>query len=191
MRALRDVLEDDYGFDLTGWTPAEATGISDDGTVIVGVGATPTSAMRAWIAQLGGNGAPACSNGVDDDGDGVVDGADPGCASALDVSELSHLAQCDDGLDNDADGDVDFPADPGCTGLTGSPEGTVCDDDLDNDRDGKIDWDGGSGGAPADPRCAGNPLGKKEQEPLCGLGFEAGLAVAAWAALRRRRSRPR
>jgi hypothetical protein len=189
LRDLRDVLEDDYGFDLTGWVLREARGISDDGTVIVGMGKSPQLLARGWLANLGGNGAPACSNGSDDDGDGAVDGADPGCASALDVSELSHLAQCDDGLDNDADGDVDFPGDPGCTGLAASPEGSVCDDDLDNDLDGRIDWDGGSGGAPPDPRCAGNPLGTKEKEaPVCGLGFEAALAVAAWARLRRRRA---
>jgi len=44
----------------------------------------------------GGTGAPACSNGVDDDGDGQVDYApsdssvpDPGCSSAGDTSEDS------------------------------------------------------------------------------------------------------
>jgi murein DD-endopeptidase MepM/ murein hydrolase activator NlpD len=36
---------------------------------------------------------PACSNGVDDDGDGLVDSADPNCASPEDTSEESEAAQ--------------------------------------------------------------------------------------------------
>jgi hypothetical protein len=55
---------------------------------------------------------PACSNGEDDDGDGLVDHpADPGCASALATNESP---ACDDGTDNDGDGAVDHPADPDC-----------------------------------------------------------------------------
>jgi hypothetical protein len=55
--------------------------------------------------------AAACSNGEDDDGDGLVDYPDdPGCP-------LSHASPedpgCDDGADNDGDGAVDF-ADPEC-----------------------------------------------------------------------------
>ncbi len=36
--------------------------------------------------------APACSNGVDDDGDGLVDMADPGCTSPSDTSEATEPA---------------------------------------------------------------------------------------------------
>jgi uncharacterized membrane protein len=43
MQLLHDVLVDDYGFDLTGWTLREAEGISDDGKVIVGTGINPDS----------------------------------------------------------------------------------------------------------------------------------------------------
>jgi DNA-binding beta-propeller fold protein YncE len=57
--------------------------------------------------------APACSNGIDDDGDGLVDfPADRGCASALSNREDP---ACNDGIDNDGDGLVDFPDDPECT----------------------------------------------------------------------------
>ena len=63
-----------------------------------------------------------CSNGVDDDGDGDVDGDDGGCASLQDDSETIlglQLAQCSDNIDNDSDGFRDYPADPGCIGGPG------------------------------------------------------------------------
>ena len=49
---------------------------------------------------------PACSNGADDDGDGLIDdGDDPGC---LDFTSIRENPQCDDDLDNDADGKIDW-----------------------------------------------------------------------------------
>ena len=53
-----------------------------------------------------------CSNGVDDDGDGLADLGDPGCAYADSDSENP---ACNDGIDNDGDLLVDV-TDPGCTG---------------------------------------------------------------------------
>ena len=48
---------------------------------------------------------PACSDGVDNDGDGLADYPnDPGCVSPLSEWEVP---LCDDGFDNDLDGDVD------------------------------------------------------------------------------------
>lgn len=56
-------------------------------------------------------GPPECSNGLDDDGDGLVDHPDdPGCFKATSTKEAP---QCSDGVDNDADGDVDL-ADAQC-----------------------------------------------------------------------------
>ena len=60
-------------------------------------------------------GAPQCSDGDDNDGDGLIDLEDPGCDDALDNDERQR--QCADGEDNDGDGLTDFPSDPGC----GSP----------------------------------------------------------------------
>ncbi|MGQ0679478.1 MAG: hypothetical protein ACT4OM_07465 [Actinomycetota bacterium] len=77
--------------------------------------------------------ASQCSNRRDDDGDGKVDAADPGCSSRSDNSEAPDPSpaasptpspspeaspepvtiNCDDGLDNDGDGLPDG-ADPGC-----------------------------------------------------------------------------
>jgi hypothetical protein len=110
----------------------------------------------------GPDGAPECSDGVDNDGDGLIDfPADPGCDSADDDDERN---QCVDGVDNDGDGLIDFGADPGCD----SPQ----DDD---ERDGG----GGAAGARQLPRTGGAAA-----PPLLGLGL-LGLAGAA-EALRRR-----
>jgi subtilisin family serine protease len=69
----------------------------------------------------------ACSNGLDDDGDGLVDfPADPGCSGASDTDEFNAPAPppaaCSNGLDDDGDGLVDYPADPGCTSATDNDE---------------------------------------------------------------------
>jgi len=56
---------------------------------------------------------PACNDGVDSDGDSLVDyPSDPGCFAGGDDTEVE---DCQDGRDNDSDGFVDFPADPQCT----------------------------------------------------------------------------
>jgi hypothetical protein len=62
-------------------------------------------------------GPPECSDGVDNDGDLLVDfPADCGCTDPADNSEAPDpVTQCNDGADNDGDGLIDFPADPGCT----------------------------------------------------------------------------
>jgi hypothetical protein len=58
----------------------------------------------------------ACGDGVDNDGDGLVDyPADPGCTSIHDATEHVPPPACGDGKDNDGDGLMDFPADPGCS----------------------------------------------------------------------------
>jgi len=87
-----------------------------------------------------------CSDGIDNDGDGLVDyPQDPGCRSANDFAE-KHPA-CSDGLDNDGDGLVDFPDDTGCMSDAGTAEQPpACSDGLDNDGDGKIDY-------PTDVQC--------------------------------------
>ena len=52
MRKLQSVLEAEFGLDLTGWRLTEASGISDDGLKIVGVGTSPGGDSRAFIADL-------------------------------------------------------------------------------------------------------------------------------------------
>lgn len=119
-----------------------------------------------------------CEDGRDNDGDGFVDGADPGCGA--DNTEAPDdrprgVSDCQDGRDNDGDGLIDTAQDPGCaadgteadtpalpattpappTSTTPAP-GTSptsppseCRDGRDNDGDGLVD-------RPADPGCDAN-----------------------------------
>jgi probable HAF family extracellular repeat protein len=52
MRSLREVLQSDYGLDLTGWTLLAARGISANGLTIVGYGLNPAGAGEAWMARI-------------------------------------------------------------------------------------------------------------------------------------------
>jgi hypothetical protein len=79
----------------------------------------------------------ACSDGRDNDLDGLIDMADPGCLNERDTNEYnpktttpttsstsstaatptplvnSGVAECSDGIDNDGDGFSDWPGNPG------------------------------------------------------------------------------
>jgi hypothetical protein len=61
---------------------------------------------------------PDCADGLDEDGDGLVDFPDdPGCDDAFDGSEWSAALICDNGLDDDGDQLIDYPEDDGCDDL--------------------------------------------------------------------------
>jgi glucose/arabinose dehydrogenase len=82
-----------------GTAGAAAVGLGEGGTGELYVLAADGAIYRIRSDQ------PACSDGVDDDGDGLVDHpADPGCASPEADTEVP---LCDDGFDNDLDGDTD------------------------------------------------------------------------------------
>ncbi len=74
-------------------------------------------AAAAVIAAGGEPPVAQCSDGIDNDGDGLTDFPnDPGCTDANDNDETDPPAPaCSDGIDNDGDGFTDFPADSGCT----------------------------------------------------------------------------
>lgn len=102
----------------------------------------------------------ACSDGLDNDGDGLTDHGDPGCRGPDDVDEdPDPTSSCDDGLDNDGDGFLDMN-DPDC----GGPDTTFSEFHLvpwpgcmnlkDDDGDGLTD-------APADPDCYGPTFGSE------------------------------
>ncbi|MGH0036368.1 MAG: hypothetical protein ACQGVK_15180 [Myxococcota bacterium] len=100
---------------------------------------------------------PACSDSLDNDGDGLVDfGQDPECAHPNDSAEAP---RCSDGFDNDTDGLIDF--DGGAS--AGLPPGEQTD---------------------PDPQCA-SANGDKEHKN-CGLGAELLAGLALLAAVRRR-----
>ncbi len=74
------------------------------------------------------NGVEQCTNGVDDDGDSLIDCSDPDCAGE---PACRGVFACSDGADNDGDGLVDLQ-DPGCSSATdndeyNSPNVTVTD----------------------------------------------------------------
>ncbi len=79
----------------------------------------------------------ACDDGLDNDGDALVDCADSACAA---MPQCIPEPDCDDRLDEDLDGDVDC-LDLDCDGRDGCEHGseTTCDDGLDNDGDGHAD----------------------------------------------------
>lgn len=52
MQSLKDVLVNDHGLDLSGWTLHEALGISPDGLTIVGHGYNPSGYTEAWVATI-------------------------------------------------------------------------------------------------------------------------------------------
>jgi List-Bact-rpt repeat protein len=125
--------------------------------------------------------APAqCADGRDNDHDGLVDEADPGCDADDTEAPSNRPAQasdCHDGRDNDGDGLVDAAQDPDCAnggseaGSAGPskaattaprppPPPSECSDGRDNDGDGLVDRadpgcaaGGTEGGAPATSEC--------------------------------------
>ena len=100
------------------------------------------------LAGCGGDAGP-CADGFDNDGDGLVDSADPGCRVS-DEEGRGREPQCQDFVDNDGDGLIDLD-DPGCTSLGDDDELderiAQCDDGIDNDGDGLTDY-------PFDPGCS-------------------------------------
>lgn len=52
--------------------------------------------MQSWYVRSGDVLVEICDNGIDDNGDGLIDGEDPDCQEV-----------CDNGIDDDADGHVD------------------------------------------------------------------------------------
>lgn len=66
-----------------------------------------------------------CNDGIDNDGDNLIDDEDPRCQEGDDEGE-ERLEDCEDGVDNDGDGLVDFGGDNpdhGCTSANDRREG--------------------------------------------------------------------
>jgi len=79
-----------------------------------------------WNALGGTLPTYQCGDGIDNDGDGLVDLDDPGCTDAGDNDETNEIpptTQCSDGIDNDGDGLIDL-ADPDCINAQDDDEST-------------------------------------------------------------------
>ncbi|MBN2360262.1 MAG: hypothetical protein JXR83_12490, partial [Deltaproteobacteria bacterium] len=98
------------------------------------------------LTELEGPLVENCADGLDNDGDGWPDAADPDCVWG--TAEVGYgWTQCNDGVDNDGDRMIDGD-DRQCTSAwIDSEAGTIgnCNDGLDNDGDGWADA--------ADPDC--------------------------------------
>jgi hypothetical protein len=163
----------------------------DPTTGIQRILARPVS-VRGIVVVPGEPAPPACSDGLDNDGDHRRDfPRDRGCSSPSDGTEEP---PCRDGIDNDQDGAIDHPDDPGCGSDDPlAQEAPQCSDARDNDGDGLYDH-------PEDPECLvphdntehWSPFehwfGRADATPLCGLlGIEAVLVLGVAGALRRRK----
>ncbi len=88
----------------------------------------------------------SCADGLDNDGDMVLDADDPDCAGPFGSEwpnpACPQRAECADGVDNNGDGLVDGD-DPTCADGTGRWEGEppVCANGEDDDGDGLVDRD--------------------------------------------------
>lgn len=173
---------------------------------------TPPVIVVATAGAVDPTPKAACSDGIDNDGDGKVDYPDdPACCSFLDDSESKDGGacvkppKCADGLDNDGDGLIDFPFDPGCASPLDDDENDVPTADAGTGTDGGGGGggtDGGSGSSPGRPAGATppDPGGVPEDFGADGCGcrvaeghgtavpvFVAASAIAFLASRRRRR----
>ncbi len=106
------------GTDAADWElrPLQIVAEGDDFSIL-GVGRYLADDPVIWRLRL--EPPPACSDGQDNDGDGLSDFPDdPGCANADGVREDP---ACDDDVDNDGDGGVDWDG-----GSAGGPADLFC-----------------------------------------------------------------
>jgi hypothetical protein len=205
-------LENGEAWELAGiMTAISNWGACNDGAALYG-NLTYAGDLSFYLDQIDDiTSVPACDDGIDQDGDALVDYPDdPGCDDPQDPFETSDALPCDDGIDNDGDGRVDFdPAtfadpgsettlpsgagDPGCWSPSWSSETSMCQDGIDNEGDGTIDYDGGFSAlgyvaAGPDSNCAGGPWQISEAPGSCGLGAELALLMPPliWMVRRRR-----
>lgn len=126
---------------------------------------------------------PQCSDGIDNDNDGLIDTADPGCSGSSDNDETNAAApsQCGDGVDNDSDGFIDSN-DPNCHtdgdpsnassyDSSGGESGTLpaCWNGQDDDGDGFGDFPADSGCSSATDSDESNPAPPESAENTLAL----------------------
>jgi len=119
----------------------------DIGFVAAALWVTCTLLVPACAGGTKDNPAEVCANGVDDDGDGKADCADPDCAG--EAACMHAVENCTNGTDDDGDGQVDC-ADSDCASTPAcTPTAENCTNGTDDDGDGQADC--------ADSDCASDP----------------------------------
>ncbi|MSP71021.1 MAG: hypothetical protein EXR76_02310 [Myxococcales bacterium] len=115
---------------------------------------------------------PACRNALDDDSDGVIDNADPGCIEGEDPEEADPdvAPVCSNGLDDDEDGQIDFGPDADCEFAGGDREVPLCPDGVPMIT---VEQAGGRFELPPPPPAPGNAAGSCD----VGFGGEAVLVI--------------
>jgi hypothetical protein len=113
------------------------------------------STATAPASTSGSETGPQCSDGVDNDGDGLIDAADPGCHSDGNASNPASYVPSDNDESNGAPGSSTSPSTPkhagtgnngaGVKAFNGSGHKPQCSDGIDNDGDNLVDA--------ADPGC--------------------------------------
>lgn len=167
-------------------TPIAGGGIAVDAlvvTILSAAGDAPLAKIRIAHAELTAAACPPppqCSDGADNDADGVVDSADPGCHTDGNAAnptsynpadnDETNVPQCSDGGDNDGDGVADT-ADPGCH-TDGDPSNAASFDPADDDErnaqcSDRADNDGDGVSDSADPGCHtdGDPRNASSYDP--------------------------
>ncbi|HEM46823.1 MAG TPA: hypothetical protein ENO23_07235 [Alphaproteobacteria bacterium] len=143
------------------------------GRVLWGAGSSADRGGSVWANVGYVTGTQACSNGIDDDGNGLVDALDPYCESPLDPREGPPPVPCTDGVDTDADGICDVA----------EPEVGTNTEVADTDGDGLNDGDELLAGT--------DPLDDLSPPPMVPIGGGWALATAlgltgTWLSRRRR-----
>jgi LPXTG-motif cell wall-anchored protein len=171
--------------------------------------ATTASSEAISAAPPAEASGPQCSDMIDNDGDGVIDSADPGCHSDNDATNPASYnpnddnetdksgpttpssnadKQCADGKDNDGDGKIDAK-DPGChtDNNINNPYNPSDDSEGSDDNGNGNGGNGGNGGnAPTGGQAANNDTLPFTGTDVIGLGL-AGLLMLAGGLLLRRR----
>jgi|GEM_PF-3811719 len=142
---------------------------------------THTVTARAALGNNCSYAPPQCSDGIDNDGNGLADHpSDSNCDDPSDDYEAP-IPQCSDTVDNDGDGQTDYPSDIGCVDGNDNDETNVvvlpqCSDTVDNDGDGQTDY-------PNDTGCV-NTLDTDETNPVIppspALSFTAADYTPTW-----------
>jgi len=95
-------------------TSTTCTDADGDGYAIEGGGCGPVDSNDS-DPTVNPEATEDCSNGIDDNGNALIDGADPACAVCVPTARIEKQKRaCTDGADNDCNGLVDC-ADPSCS----------------------------------------------------------------------------